>query len=112
MASQVAVNHPPQGNCRFESCLWCNERFAHAVAKWNGRSPPKAAFAGSNPAGGTNVWSGPVRIWEARRLSTAQGEFDSRPDRSIRQGIPISRGRRPRPGVLQVQVLSLVPTGA
>src|SRR3982751_6648352 len=53
MASQVAVNHPPQGNCRFESCLWCNGRFAHAVAKWNGRSPPKAAFAGSNPAGGT-----------------------------------------------------------
>jgi hypothetical protein len=52
---------------------------------------------------------GPVRIWEAGRLSTAQGEFDSRPDRNTRQGIPTSRGRRLRPGVLQVQILSLVP---
>lgn len=111
---------------------------------------------------------GPVRIWEARRLSTAQGGFDSRPDRNEtcariarfdgeavgtehcpasrasrvrlplspltwlrtptsgrgttsrtcsvsvrirsqlpRQGIPTSRGRRLRPGVLQVQLLSL-----
>ena len=23
MASQVAVNHPPQGNCRFDPCPWC-----------------------------------------------------------------------------------------
>ena len=84
---------------------------AHAVAKRNGRSPPKAAFAGSNPADGTPFASGPVRIWEARRLSTAQGEFDSRPDRNdvTCQGIPTSRGRRLRPGVLQVQILSLVP---
>ena len=91
---------------------------------------PRREF--ESPRGDT---SGPVRIWEARRLSTAQGEFDSRPDRNDawlrtptsgrgstsrtcavsvrirpqppRQGIPTSRGRRLRPGVLQVQILSL-----
>ena len=61
-------------------------------------------FAGSSPAALTHGY--PNRQREAvPRCRPVRVQI---PLRAPRQGIPTSRGRRLRPGVLQVQILSLV----
>src|SRR5262249_39130091 len=105
VATQTAVNRPTAGSNPAPGATHARR----LPAKWIGRSPPKAAQG--------------VRISPGRHLARyASGKRGGclPPIRRVRfssgsltrQGIPISRGRRLRPGVLQVQVLSLVPTGA
>jgi hypothetical protein len=76
LATQTAVNRPTAGS---NPAPGANET-AHAVAKWNGRSPPKAAFAGSNPADGTSseFWSGThlgseAAVYRPRRVRFSSG---------------------------------------
>jgi hypothetical protein len=69
-----------------------------------GRSPPKAAL-GVRISPGRHIWSGTHLGSEAAVYRPRRVRFSSGPQR--RQGIPTSRGRRLRPGVLQVQILSL-----
>ena len=84
MASQVAVNHPPRGNCRFDPCPWCKRANALLPAEWIGRSPPKAAL-GVRISPGRRIWSR-THLVRRRRCLRREVGFDSPRDRSTRCG--------------------------